>query len=271
MLNAVIRWSLKRRGLILVLALVLLGYGGYVATQLPIDVFPDLDRTRVVLLTECPGLSPEEVESLVNQPMETAILGASGVVTVRSQATQETSILYVDFNWQTEVHKARQVVTERLATIALPPGIRWQMTPPASLMGQIIHIGISFREQNLASSVQQRMELRTLADWVIRPRLLKLTGISEVIVMGGDRKQYQVLIDPDKLQEYNVTLQDVEAAILATNVNASGGYLEEGQTERAVRVIGRLGPLSQDVVNDLLLVPVKSTSERPVLLENVAT
>lgn len=271
MLNAVIRWSLKRRGLILVLALVLLGYGGYVATQLPIDVFPDLDRTRVVLLTECPGLSPEEVESLVNQPMETAILGASGVVTVRSQATQETSILYVDFNWQTEVHKARQVVTERLATIALPPGIRWQMTPPASIMGQIIHIGVSFREQNQASSEQKRMELRTLADWVIRPRLLKLAGISEVIVMGGDRKQYQVLIDPDKLQEYNVTLQDVEAAILATNVNASGGYLEEGQTERAVRVIGRLGPLSQDVVNDLLLVPVKSTSERPVLLENVAT
>jgi CzcA family heavy metal efflux pump len=270
MLNAVIRWSLQHRGLVLLLALVLLGYGGYTATQLPIDVFPDLDRTRVVLLTECPGLSPEEVESLVNQPMETAILGASGVVTVRSQATQEVSLLYVDFNWQTEVHRARQVVTERLATVALPSGIRWQMTPPASIMGQIIHIGLSYRSQN-QNSLQQRMELRTLADWVIRPRLLKIPGIAEVIVMGGDRKQYQVLIDPDQLQEFNVTLQDVEAAILATNVNASGGYLEEGQTERAVRVIGRLGPLPQDVVNDLLLVPVKSNTERPVLLGNVAT
>lgn len=272
MLNAIIRWSLCHRGLVLIGVLVVLVYGGYLTTTLPIDVFPDLDRPRVVLLTECPGLSPEEVESLVTQPMETAILGASGVEAVRSQSTQELGIIYVEFNWRTDVRQARQVVTERLATVSLPPGIHWQMTPPASIMGQIMHVGVAFQQKpSQVSDLQQRMELRTLADWVIRPRLLKLPGISEVIVMGGDRKQYQILVDPDKLQEYNVSLHDVEAAIQSTNVNASGGYLEEGQSERAVRVIGRLGPVSQQVVNDLLLVPVKSTTERPVLLGNVAS
>lgn len=271
MLNAIIRWSLTHRGLVLLGAVIVLAYGSYLTTTLPIDVFPDLDRARVVLLTECPGLSPEEVETLVTQPMETAILGASGVETVRSQSAQEIAVVYVDFNWRTDVRLARQVVTERLATLSLPAGIRWQMTPPASIMGQIIHIGISFKQNDKAGSdLQQRMELRTLADWVIRPRLLKLSGIAEVIVMGGDRKQYQILVDPDQLQEYNVSLHDVEAAIQSTNLNASGGYVDDGSTERPVRIIGRLGPLPDAVVNDLLLIPVRSNTERPVLLGNVA-
>ncbi len=271
MLNAIIRWSLTHRGLVLLGAVIVLAYGSYLTTTLPIDVFPDLDRARVVLLTECPGLSPEEVETLVTQPMETAILGASGVETVRSQSAQEIAVVYVDFNWRTDVRLARQVVTERLATLSLPAGIRWQMTPPASIMGQIIHIGISFKQNDKAGSdLQQRMELRTLADWVIRPRLLKLSGIAEVIVMGGDRKQYQILVDPDQLQEYNVSLHDVEAAIQSTNLNTSGGYVDDGSTERPVRIIGRLGPLPEAVVNDLLLIPVRSNTERPVLLGNVA-
>lgn len=271
MLNAIIRWSLCHRGLVLLASLIVLVYGSYLTTTLPIDVFPDLDRTRVVILTECPGLSPEEVETLVTQPMETAILGASGVESVRSQSAQEIAVVYIDFNWKTEVRHARQVVNERLSTLSLPPGIVWQMTPPASIMGQIIHVGIAFEQNDKAGSdLQQRMELRTLADWVIRPRLLKLSGIAEVIVMGGDRKQYQILVDPDQLQEYNVTLQDVEAAIQSTNLNASGGYVDDGATEKPVRIIGRLGPLPQAVVNELLLIPVKSTTERPVLLGNVA-
>lgn len=271
MLNSIIRWSLTHRGLVLLGAVIVLAYGSYLTTTLPIDVFPDLDRARVVLLTECPGLSPEEVETLVTQPMETAILGASGVETVRSQSAQEIAVVYVDFNWRTDVRLARQVVTERLATLSLPPGIRWQMTPPASIMGQIIHIGISFKQNDKAGTdLQQRMELRTLADWVIRPRLLKLPGIAEVIVAGGDRKQYQILVDPDQLQEYNVSLHDVEAAIQSTNLNASGGYVDDGSTERPVRIIGRLGPLPEAVVNDLLLIPVRSNTERPVLLGNVA-
>src|SRR5437773_220784 len=141
MLNAIIRLALGHRTLVIALCLLVLVYGGYLSTTLPIDVFPDLDRPRVVILTECPGLSPEEIESLVTQPIETAILGASGVEAVRSQSSQGMVVIYVEFGWRTEVRYARQVVSERLATVTMPPGIRPQMTPPASIMGQIMHLG----------------------------------------------------------------------------------------------------------------------------------
>ena len=277
-------------------------YGGYLTTTIPIDVFPDLDRPRVVILTECPGLSPEEVETLVTLPIETAILGASGVEAVRSQSSQGMNVIYVEFSWRTDIRYARQVVMERLATVPMPEGIRPQMTPPASIMGQILHVGLhrrkgpqggdlapvgetglvaervevdgktevavwNPRERNQPRDVgesrrresglgrrrnriarvtftlngrphtatfrtplEDRMDLRTTSDWVLRPRLLKLPGIAEVIIMGGDIKQYQVLVDPAKLQEYNVSLQEIEAAIKANNLNTSGGFLEEGQT-----------------------------------------
>ncbi len=339
MLNAVIRLSLRYRTLVIAACLVVLVYGGYLTTTIPIDVFPDLDRPRVVILTECPGLAPEEVETLITQPIETAILGASGVEAVRSQSSQGMNVIYVEFDWKTENRYARQVVMERLATVPMPPGIRPQMTPPASIMGQILHVGLHRRKgpqggdlaavggtglmaervengdkpdltvwrprprnrpeewervavQNPAwdatgrtttfvhngrsqtvtfrTPLEERMDLRTTADWIIRPRLLKQPGIAEVIIMGGDRKQYQVLVDPDKLEEYKVSLQEVEAAIKANNLNTSGGFLEEGQGERPVRIIGRLGPLPQKVVDDLLKVPVKATGERPVLLGHVA-
>ena len=341
MLNAVIRLALTHRTLVLAACVVALVYGGYLSTTMPIDVFPDLDRPRVVILTECPGLSPEEIESLVTQPIETALLGASGVEAVRSQSSQGMNVVYVEFGWKTEVRYARQVVAERMATVTLPPGIKPQMTPPASIMGQIMHVGISRRKgpqggdlaaagptglmaertrsgENYALAVwrprdrnrpeawervevqnpawdggtpgrtatflsggrshvvtfrtplEDRMDLRTTADWLVRPRLLRLSGIAEVIVMGGDRKQYQVLVDPAKLEEYRVSLQEVEAAIKANNLNASGGFIEEGQTERPVRVIGRLGPLPAEVVADLLKVVVKVNSDRAVLLGNVA-
>src|SRR5829696_190327 len=145
MLNAVIRWSLRYRSLVLAGCLVVLAYGGYLSTTLPIDVFPDLDRPRVVILTECPGLSSEEVETLVTQPIETAILGASGVEAVRSQSSQGMNVIYVEFDWRTEIRYARQVVMERLATVPMPEGVRPQMTPPASIMGQILHVGVHYR------------------------------------------------------------------------------------------------------------------------------
>jgi HME family heavy-metal exporter len=342
MLNAAIRLALTHRTLVLAACVVVLVYGGYLSTTLPIDVFPDLDRPRVVILTECPGLAPEEVESLVTQPVEIALLGASGVEAVRSQSSQGMNVIYVEFSWKTESRYARQVVAERLATVTMPPGIRPQMTPPASIMGQIMHVGIHRRkgprggdlaavgqtglmaertgtgdttalavwrprdrnrpeawEPVEVSNVEwggdapgraatfahagrshavtfhtplgERMDLRTTADWLVRPRLLQLPGIAEVIVMGGDKKEYQVLVDPGKLLEYNVSLQQVEAAILANNLNASGGFIEEGQTERPVRVIGRLGPLPEKVVADLLKVVVKVNPDRAVLLGNVAT
>ena len=341
MLNAIIRLALTHRTLVLAGCVVVMVYGGYLSTTLPIDVFPDLDRPRVVILTECPGLSSEEVETLVTYPIETAVLGANGVEDVRSQSSQGMNVIYIEFGWKTDPRYARQIVSERLANVPMPPGIRPIMTPQASIMGQILHVGIHRRngpqggqltsieqtgllaertmsdeESQLTvwnprqrndletwekvpvenvewtegqpnrgvtfdwndrshaveflTDLEDRMDLRTTADWLIRPRLLKLPGIAEVIVMGGDTKQYQVLVDPNRLQEYNVTLQEVEEAIQANNLNASGGFLVEGQGERSVRVIGRLGPLPEQVINDLRQTPVKMNADRAVLLHHVA-
>src|SRR4051794_28139808 len=146
MLNAVIRFSLRYRSLVIAVCLVVLVYGGYLTSTIPIDVFPDLDRPRVVILTECPGLSSEEVETLITYPIETALLGASGVEAVRSQSSQGMNVIYVEFDWRTEIRYARQVVMERLATVPMPDGIRPQMTPPASIMGQILHVGLHRRQ-----------------------------------------------------------------------------------------------------------------------------
>src|SRR2546421_11201707 len=146
MLNAVIRFALRYRALVVAVCCVVLGNGGYLTTTIPIDVFPHLARPRVVILTECPGLSPEEVETLITQPIETAILGASGVEAVRIQSSQGMNVIYVEFNWRTEIRYARQVVMERLATVPMPRGIRPQMTPPASIMGQIMHGGLHRRK-----------------------------------------------------------------------------------------------------------------------------
>src|SRR5215218_6873167 len=142
MLNAIIRLALQNRTLVLAICLVILVYGGYLTTTIPIDVFPDLDRPRVVILTECPGLSSEEVETLITYPVETALLGASGVEAVRSQSSQGMNVIYVEFDWKTEIRAARQVVLERIGTVAMPPGVRPQMTPPSSIMGQILHVGL---------------------------------------------------------------------------------------------------------------------------------
>ncbi len=193
MLNALIRFSLTNRTLVLAASVIVLVYGGYLTTTLPIDVFPDLDRPRVVILTECPGLSPEEIETQVTQPIETALLGSAGVEAVRSQSSQGMNVIYIEFGWKIENRYARQVVSERLGSVTLPPGIRPQMTPPASIMGQIMHVGMAWRSDGPTrrgkTELQARMELRSLVDWVIRPRLLQIPGVAEVIVMGGDKKQ----------------------------------------------------------------------------------
>ncbi len=352
--------------LVVVMSLAVLAYGSYLATTLPIDVFPDLDRPRVIIITECPGLATEEVETMVTQPIEVALLGAAGVQAVRSQTTAGLNVIYIEFDWTTEIRSARQTVQERLGTMAgvLPEGIRPQMTPPASIMGQIVIAGIyrqagpnggvlvaigktglmaeflidDFRfsiegkdataaqskvhvwrlvdrhrhdswqpvefsikandatnpalssqsqienhkskitltiagqphEVMFPSAASQQMALRTIADWVIRPRLLKVTGVAEVFIQGGDRKQYQVLIDPAALLEYDVTLHDVEQALKESNINTSGGFAVTGETERPIRVLGRLGPDSELVLDDLRRVPIKVHPDRSVLLSQVA-
>jgi HME family heavy-metal exporter len=343
MLNAVIRFSLRYRMLIVVLSLTLLVYGSYLSTTMPIDVFPDLDRPRVVIITECPGLATEEVETLVTQPIEIALLGAAGVQAVRSQTTAGLNVIYVEFTWETEIRAARQTIQERLGTLVLPDGIRPQMTPPASIMGQIVIAGMyrqrgpqggelfpigrsgyvaelltaadgtpqllawqpvdrhntaswesltvgnvtwesddEGRRMALAtikgeaveiafpSEEEQIMSLRTTADWVVRPRLLKIPGVAETFIQGGDRKQYQILVNPAALLEFDVTLQQVEEALSQSNLNTSGGFAVTGETERPIRILGRLGPDAHRVVQDLRKIPVKDNELRPVLLVDVA-
>ncbi len=349
MLDAIIRLSLRYRMLVIVLCVAALAYGSYLTTTMPIDVFPDLDRPRVVLLTECRGMSPEEVETLVTHPIESLMLGATGVEAVRSTSSMGFVVIYIEFGWDTEIRAARQVVQERLATVmaVMPPGIRPWMTPPTSIMGQIMHVGLhravgpgggelapladsslvaerlpdgdriavwrpvdrhdvttwqavpvertEWRDpapDDLAAGhaarhatvtingrrydadfpdpFMQQMELRTLADWVIRPRLLKVTGMAEVIVLGGEKKQFQVLVDPHALVDYDVTLGEVQRALEQSNLNTSGGFTVEGQTERPVRIIGRLGPVSEKTVADLQGVVIKANPGRSVLLGDVA-
>ena len=340
MLNAVIRFALRYRLLVVVASLMLLLYGSYLATLMPIDVFPDLDRPRVVIITECPGLAAEEVETLVTQPIEIALLGANGVEAVRSQSTAGLNVIYIEFNWDVEVRAARQTVQERLTTVAgiLPEGIRPQMTPTASIMGQIVIAGM-YRQKGpgggdliaipgtpyiaeavsegaepavnvwqvvdrhrpatwervsvenarwstpaaatltiggrnhdvvFPTTLQQSMNLRTTADWVVRPRLLKIPGVAEVFIQGGDRKQYQILADPAAMLEYGVSLQMVEQALRDSNINSSGGFAVQGEQERPIRVLGRLGPDSARVLEDLRKVPVAAHRKRTVLLGQVA-
>lgn len=270
MLDAVIRFSLKHRPLIVVAELAVMIVGGWFSLHTPIDVFPDLDRPRVVVLTECTGLAPQDVEMLVTQPIETSMLGATDVQAVRSQSSLGLSVIYVEFDWRVEMATARQVVQERLTAItgSLPDGLRPRMMPPASIMGQFMHVGLHQLEEVPPTSIQQ-MELRTAADWIIRPRLLQLPGIAEVLVNGGERKQFHVLVDPEAMAKHDVTLHQVEQAIRDNNLNSTGGFTNEGQKERPIRVIGRLGA-ALPTVEELKLIPVKSNIQRNVLMGQIA-
>jgi len=262
MLNAVIRLALNYRLLTMAVAVVVLVYGSYALFHLPIDVFPDLDRPRVTVLTEAPGLAPEEVETLVTFPLESALYGATGVQTVRSSSGIGLSVIQVEFGWGTDIHVDRQVVAERLTLAAdrLPQGLKPQMGPISSVMGQIMLIGM-WSEGGQTSP----MEVRTLADWVVRQRLQAVPGIAQVITMGGGRKQFQVLVDPLALRNYGITLHQVEQALASSNTNATGGYLNRGAHEYLVRSIGRFSNLSE-----IGQVVVKASAERPILLHQVA-
>ncbi|MBA4186468.1 MAG: CusA/CzcA family heavy metal efflux RND transporter [Planctomycetaceae bacterium] len=260
MLDAVIRAALRYRVLVVLGALTVMLYGTYLATTMPIDVLPDLDRPRVVLLVECPGMAPEEVEARVAHPIETSILGANGVQAVRGQCTAGLAVIFAEFSWEMEVRAARQTVQERLATVLpqLPPGVLPQMMPTSSIMGQVMQIGVTSKD-----GTTKPMELGTLANWVIRPRLLKIPGVAEVIVLGGEKKQYQVLLNPDALRKFEVTVPEVEAALRASNLNTTGGFDLQGDAERPIRVLAQLGPDPARVIADLLLIVVKPAPPQP--------
>lgn len=264
MLNAIIRFSLRHRLLVIALSIFLLGYGGWQAMRLSIDVFPNLNRPQVVVMTEAPGMAPEEVEALITFPMEVALNGANNVVAVRTQSGSGLSVIYVDFDWGTDIYDNRQIVNERLQLVAerLPEGVKPQLAPISSVMGQILMISMWTEPGGETSP----MELRTLADWTVRQRLLTIPGVSQVFTMGGDRRQFQVLVDPNALLRYGVTLEQVERAVVESNVNATGGYLDQqGPNEFLVRGLGRIQTLE-----DLKKVVVAIRDNRPVALQHVA-
>jgi HME family heavy-metal exporter len=262
MLNAIIKAALRYRLLTILFSLLLLVYGGYELYYLPIDVFPDLNRPRVTILTELPGLAPEEVETLITFPLESVLNGATGVQAVRSTSSAGLSVIYVEFDWGTDIYVDRQIVAEKIALASdrFPAGIRPQLAPISSIMGQIIHVGMH-SEGNLTNP----QEVRTLADWVVRQRLLTIPGVAQVVTMGGGRKQFQVLVDPEKLYDYKVTLEEVEQAVRQSNSNATGGYLDQGGQEFLVRSLGRI-----QNIRDLETVVVKGGVDRPILLNQVA-
>ena len=263
MLDRIIQFSLNNRLIVLALAAIMLGVGAWQTINLPIDVFPNLNRPRVVVMTEAPGMAPEEVEALITFPLETAFNGASGVEAVRSSSGIGLSVIYVEFAWNTDIYNDRQIVNERLqlASENLPDGVKPTLAPISSIMGQILMYGMWSE-----GDVTEPMEVRTLADWVVRQRLLTIPGVSQVFTMGGGRMQYQVLVDPGALRTYGISMDDVHEAVTRSNLNATGGYLDErGANELLVRGLGRITSLE-----DLRQVTITMRDSRPITLADVA-
>ncbi|MFN2374195.1 MAG: efflux RND transporter permease subunit [Cyclonatronaceae bacterium] len=235
MLDAIIRGSLKYRLVVVVSSVVMLFAGIYVANRMPVDVFPDLTAPTVTVMTEAHGMAPEEVERLVTLPVETSVNGATGVRRVRSSTAKGISIVWVEFDWGTDIFRARQIVNEKLQLVAtsLPDGVPPPiMAPISSIMGEVMLVSVN-------SSRHSDLDVRTAADWEIRRRLLAIPGVAQVIPIGGGKKQYQIRVDPDKLKQYNITLHQVVQAAGQTNANFSGGFFSEYSQEYNIRGIGR--------------------------------
>jgi copper/silver efflux system protein len=260
MLNKLIAWSLTHRVVVAAVAVLALVSGVWIAVRMPVDVFPDLTAPTVTVLTEAHGMAPEEVETLVSFPIETAVNGATGVRRVRSSTAQGISVVWVEFDWGMDIFRARQIVSEKLQTVAsaLPTGIAAPLLAPvSSVMGEIMMIGLT--------GPQSPMDLRTVADWTIRRRLLAVPGVAQVIPIGGDVKQYQVLADPSRMLAANVTLHEVVQAAEASNENASGGvFMNKGQ-EYVIRGLGRV-----QSANDIATTVVAVRNGIPVTIGQVA-
>ena len=262
MLNRIIRFSLANRAVVLWLAGAVALLGVVVLQRLDVDVFPDLNRPTVTIFAEAPGLATEEVESMVEFPIETAINGATNVERVRSVSTAGLGLSFVEFAWGSDIYVDRQVVTERLqvANTRLPSGVVPVLGPISSLMGEILLVGLQSDTGTTAAP-----DIRSLADWVIRPRLLAVPGVSQVTAIGGGVKQLQVLVQPDKLQQYKLSLHDVESAVAQSNLNTTGGYLQSGRQEFLVRNIGRIRSL-----DDLRASTVAWRGGVPVFLKDLS-
>ena len=237
MLDRIIKFSLSHRLLVVAFAALIVSYGGWIATQLPIDVFPDLNRPTVTVMTEATGLAPEEVETLVTFPLETALNGLPGVERVRSNSGVGLSIVYIEFAWGTDIFRNRQLVQEKLslAQEKLPKNITPVMGPISSIMGEIQLIGLTSKDPSL-----KPMDLRTLADWTIRPRLLSIPGIAQVISIGGGVRQYQILLSAEKIQKLQLSIEDIETNLSKVSLNSTGGFINIEKNESLIRVIGAI-------------------------------
>ncbi|HDY68590.1 MAG TPA: efflux RND transporter permease subunit [Candidatus Scalindua sp.] len=261
MLNKILQYSLHNRLMIIVASALLLIVGIYTASKMEVDVFPDLTAPTVVVLTEAHGMAPEEAEKLVTFQIETAVNGATDVRRVRSSSAAGISIVWIEFEWGTNIFKARQIVSEKLTTIAekLPLGVgNPTLAPQSSIMGEIMLIGLS-------SDSTTPMDLRTIADWNIRPRLLATGGVSQVIVIGGEYKQYQILASPQKMKYYNISLNELLKASEESNLNASGGFMNEFGNEYIIRGIGRTNK-TEEIGNAV----IKVVNNVPIKIEDVA-
>lgn len=263
MLNKIISYSLHNRLLVLVCAMLLLVGGVYTAYHTDVDVFPDLNAPTVVIMTEAHGMAPEEVERLVTFPVETAVNGAMNVRRVRSSSTTGFSVVWVEFDWGTDIYKARQIVSEKLAIVGeeLPQNIgKPTLGPQSSILGEILIIGMT-------SDTTSLLDMRTMADWTIRPRLLSTGGVAQVAVLGGDIKEYQILLAPARMKHYGIGLDQVLSVCRQMNQNANGGVLYEYDNEYIIR-----GVLSTNKAEEIAKGVVAMTPDNiPVLLENIAT
>lgn len=272
MLNKIIRFSLNNRLAILIAAVVIMVVGLYTAKTAEVDVFPDLNAPTVVVMTEANGMAPEEVERIVTFPIETAVNGATNVRRVRSSSTAGFSIVQVEFDWGTDIYRARQIVTEKLAAVSesLPKSVgKPTLGPQSSILGEMMIVGLTIDDTTNNSETRTQeltmLDVREIADWVIRPRLLSISGVANVAVMGGDEKEYQVLLHPEKLRHHSVSIQEILDAVEEMNQNVSGGTLYEFGNEYLIR-----GVISTNDVEQLGQTVVKSVNGVPVLLNQLA-
>ena len=262
MLNKIIYYSLHNRLVILVCALLLMIWGTYTAFNTDVDVFPDLNAPTVVIMTEANGMAPEEVERLVTFPVETAVNGAMDVRRVRSSSTTGFSVVWVEFDWGTDIYRARQIVSEKLAVLgeSLPENVgKPTLGPQSSILGEMMILGLTADSTSL-------LDLRTIADWTIRPRLLSTGGVAQVAVIGGDIKEYQILLDPARMKHYGVGLNEVLDVCRNMNRNANGGVLYEFDNEYIIR-----GVLSTSKAEEIAQGVVKTVNEYPVTLGDIST
>ena len=261
MLNKIINFSLANRLLIVIASVLLIVFGSFMASKMEVDVFPDLTAPTIVVLTEAHGMAPEEVEKLVTFPIETSMNGATNVRRVRSSSSAGISIVWIEFEWDTDIFKARQIVNEKIISVGerLPAGVgNPTMAPQSSIMGEVMFI-------SLTADTTSMMDLRTIADWTIRPRLLATGGVAQVIIMGGEYKQYQILASPQKMNYYNVSLNELLVATEQSNGNSSGGFINEYGNEYIVKGIGRTND-----INELGKSVIKSSNGKVIRIEDVA-